>query len=145
MVLVAIIFEYGKILLVLWCSFIILSIIFMKNSKNNFYEVMVILKPLLPDDARKAFHKSVMDLCLKLDGKVEDTDIWGKRYLAYKISVYQEGYYILYTIALPSSSLKEFKRQMDLKQEIIRYLLVKIDEGDIQRKSIKKKQMDVNI
>jgi small subunit ribosomal protein S6 len=106
---------------------------------------MVILKPLLPDDARKAFHKSFTDLCAELKGTVEDTDIWGKRYLAYKISVYQEGYYILYTFSLPSDALKEFKRQMDLKQEIIRYLLVNVDEKDIQKKSIKKKQMDVNI
>ena len=117
----------------------------MTKSRNDVYEMMVIFKPLLPDDIRKDIHTSISELCEKLDGKIEDTDIWGKRYLAYKIASQQEGYYILYTLSLPSSSLSEFKKQMDLKQEIIRYLLVKVDEDEIGAKSIKKKEMEINL
>jgi small subunit ribosomal protein S6 len=113
----------------------------MAKSENGLYEMMVIFKPLLPDDVRKEIHTSITDLCEKLKGKVEDTDIWGKRYLAYKVAGHQEGYYILYTLALPSEAVEEIKKQMDLKQEIIRYLLVKVDEEEVQRKSIKKKEM----
>lgn len=115
----------------------------MGKSKNDLYEMMVMFKPLLPEEIRKEIHTSITALCEKLDGKVEDTDIWGKRYLAYKISVHQEGYYILYTLRMPSSGLSEFKKQMDLKQEIIRYLLVKVDEDEAKRRGIKKKEMDV--
>ncbi len=115
----------------------------MAKKKSDLYEMMIILKSLLPDDARQEIHKSITSLCKKLDGKVEDTDIWGKRYLAYKISNHQEGYYILYTLSLPSSSVKEFQKQVDLQQEIIRYLLVKIDEDEVQKKGIKKKEMEV--
>ena len=117
----------------------------MTKSKDDLYEMMIILKPLLPDDARKEIHKSITDLCEKLKGKAEDTDIWGKRYLSYKISGHQEGYYILYTLSLPSSSVKEFRRQMDLKQEILRYLLVKVDGDEVQKVGIKKKEMGVNL
>ncbi len=115
----------------------------MAKLKNDLYEMMIILKSLLPDDARQDVHKSIMSLCEKLEGKVEDTDIWGKRYLAYKIENNQEGYYILYTLSLPSSSVKEFQKQMDLQQEVVRYLLVKVDEDEVQKKGIKKKEMEV--
>ena len=118
---------------------------YMAKSKSDLYEMMVVFKPLLPDDIRKDIHKSITDLCKKLGGKVEDTDIWGKRYLAYKIASHQEGYYILYTLSLPSLAIDELKKQMDLKQEIIRYLLVKVDEDEVKRNSIKKKEMEVNL
>ncbi len=115
----------------------------MGKPRNDLYEMMVIFKPLLPEEVRKEIHTNITELCKKLGGKVEDTDIWGKRYLAYKISIYQEGYYILYTLALPSSGLNEFKKQMDLKQEIVRYLLVKVDEDEAKRRGIKKKEMEM--
>lgn len=115
----------------------------MTKFRNDLYEMMVVFKPLLPDDVRKDIHTSIIDLCKKLKGKVEDTDIWGKRYLSYKIANHQEGYYILYTLSLPSASIGELKKQMDLKQEIIRYLLVKVNEDEVQKKSIKKKEMEV--
>ena len=115
----------------------------MAKSRNDLYEMMIILKSLLPDDARQDIHKSIMALCEKLGGKVEDTDIWGKRYLAYNIEKNQEGYYILYTLSLPSSVVKGFQKEMSLHQEIIRYLLVKVDEDEVQKKGIKKKEMEV--
>jgi len=117
----------------------------MAKSRDDLYEMMVIFKPLLPDDIRKEIHGDITDLCKKLGGKVEDTDIWGKRYLAYKIASHQEGYYILYTLSLPSSAISEFRKQMDLKQEIIRYLLVNVDEDEVKKRGIKKKEMEVNL
>ena len=117
----------------------------MKKSKSELYEMMVILKPLFPDDVRKAVHKSLVDLCKDLGGEVTDADVWGKRYLAYKIRSHDEGYYIVYTLELPADQLKEFRRLVDLKQEILRYLLVKVEENDLERNKIKKKDMKVNI
>jgi ribosomal protein S6 len=45
------------------------------------YEMMIVLKPLLPDDVRKEVHKNFINLLKKLKGKVVDIDVWGKRYL----------------------------------------------------------------
>ncbi len=117
----------------------------MKKAKSDLYEMMVVLKSLLPDDVRKAVHKSMVDLCKDLGGEVEDVDVWGKRYLTYKIKSHDEGYYIVYTLTLPKDKIAEFRRRMDLKQEILRYLLVKVEENDLERNKIKKKDMEVNI
>lgn len=112
-------------------------------AKKQTYELMVMLKPLLPDDVRKAIHKSVFDLTEELDGKVVDTDVWGKRYLAYKIEGHNEGYYILYQLEMPSSSIKEMRRQLELKQEVLRYMVVRIDKPEELGSSLKKKEMEL--
>lgn len=111
--------------------------------KKEKYELMVMLKPLLPDDVRKAIHKGVFDLAESLDGAVVDTDVWGKRYLAYKIEGHNEGYYILYQMDAPAASIKEMRRQLELKQEILRYMIVKINKPEELGSTLKKKEMEM--
>lgn len=108
------------------------------NLKNK-YEMMVALKPLLPDDVRKSVHKGIVDLVKDSGGSVDDTDVWGKRYLAYEIEKHNEGYYIVYQMTLPPVAVKELRRQMELKQEVLRYIIVKINKLEELGASIKKK------
>ena len=109
------------------------------------YEMMVALKPLLPDDVRKSVHKSIQELATELGGSVDDSDVWGKRYLAYKIQGHNEGYYIVYLLSLPTPGLKELKRQMELKQEILRYMIVRINRPEEIGSSLKKKNFKEDI
>jgi len=99
-----------------------------KASRIGEYEVMIVLKPLLPDDIRSAINKSIVDTVEQLGGKVVETDVWGKRYLAYPIMSHKEGYYILYNVDMPTSNVAELERQLRLKQEILRFLVVKRDK-----------------
>ena len=106
------------------------------------YELMMALKPLLPDDVRKVIHKDVLDLVKAGKGKVIDTDVWGKRYLAYKIQGHNEGYYLLYQLELDSTSISEMKRKLELKQEILRFMIVKIEKPEELGHKLKKKEME---
>ena len=112
-----------------------------KNVRN--YEMAIALKPLLPDDVRKAIHKDFVDLVKSKGGDVLDVDVWGKRYLAYKINGHNEGYYIIYTFNALPSSIAEIRRQMELKQEVLRYMVVEIDDVDELGKKIKKKEIEI--
>ena len=107
------------------------------------YEMMIILKPLLPDDVRKAVHKSIVDLVKELGGEVKDVDAWGKRYLAYEIKGHKEGYYIVYIFSLEADNLKELKRKLNLNTEVLRFLIVKVDNPEERIRTIKKKTLDV--
>ncbi len=107
------------------------------------YELMVVSKPLLPDDVRKSLHNEVLNITEKLGGEVKDTDVWGKRYLAYEINGHKEGYHILYLLELDSSEIKEFTRLLNLKQELLRYMFVKIEDEAQIKERIKKKEMDI--
>lgn len=112
-----------------------------KKTKN--YEMAIALKPLLPDDVRKAMHKDFVELVKSMGGEVIDVDVWGKRYLAYKIKTHNEGYYIIYTFVSDPSNISELKRLMALKQEVLRFMIVEVDNVDDLAKKIKKKEIEI--
>ena len=89
--------------------------------KLNGYEMAVVLKPLLPDDVRKSLHKEFVDMITK-DG---------------------EGYYIIYTFKVSPKEILELKRQMELRQEVLRYMVVTIDDVTLAGKRIKKKEIEI--
>ena len=113
------------------------------KGKMRVYELMIALKPLLPDDLRKAIHKELVDMMSKDGGEVLDVDVWGKRYLAYKIQGHNEGYYIVYDFKQLPSNINEMKRLLQLKQEILRFMIVEVKDTEKIGKGIKKKEIEV--
>lgn len=115
----------------------------MSDKKLKNYEMMVALKPLLPDDLRKELHKELVDMVQDDGGEILDVDVWGKRYLAYKIKGHNEGYYIIYDFKVSPDGIGEIKRQMQLKQEILRFMIVEIENVEKIGKGIKKKEIKI--
>jgi small subunit ribosomal protein S6 len=91
------------------------------------YELMVILKPLLPEDIKSGIDKRLKGLISKLEGKLTATDVWGKRHLAYQIESHEEGYYIIYKIELSTDKLDELNSELKLFNDILRFLIVRED------------------
>ena len=114
-----------------------------KDLKN--YEMMVVLKPLLPDDVRKEVHKNFVDLLTELGGELVDIDVWGKRYLAYNIKGHDEGYYIVYNFKAPATAIAELRRKIELVQEILRYMIVEAEHPEEIGNKIKKKEMNLDV
>jgi small subunit ribosomal protein S6 len=106
------------------------------------YEMMVVLKPLLPDDLRKGIHKEFVAMMEK-NGEVLDVDVWGKRYLAYKIAGHNEGYYIVYDFKSSPEVINEMKRVLQLRQEILRFIIVEVDHPEEIGTRIKKKEIEI--
>jgi len=105
--------------------------------------MMVVLKPLLPDDLRKSIHKEFMDMMEQGKGEVLDVDVWGKRYLSYKMAGHNEGYYIVYDFKSSPKIIKEMKRVLQLRQEILRFMIVEVDHPEEIGTRIKKKEIEV--
>ncbi|HPQ79185.1 MAG TPA: 30S ribosomal protein S6 [Candidatus Dojkabacteria bacterium] len=115
----------------------------MAVKKLNNYEMMIALKPLLPDDLRKQMHKEFVESIKKFGGDVLDVDVWGKRYLAYPIKNHNEAYYIVYDFTVSPENIAEIKRQMQLKQEVLRFMIVSMDDTSGIGKGIKKKEIEI--
>jgi small subunit ribosomal protein S6 len=107
------------------------------------YEMMVIFKPLLPDDVRKGAHTSIVDIVKKYDGEVLGADVWGKRYLSYPIQSHEEGYYIVYEIKLPGKSIAEFEVEVRRISEVLRFLVSKNEHPGVASKKLNKKVIDI--
>ncbi len=89
------------------------------------YELMMILKPFLPEDVRKKLLENIEGCIKKFKGEVEKEDIWGKRHLAYKIKGHEEGYYVLYDLSLPSNEVKSLEAELKLIGDILRFMIVR--------------------
>lgn len=91
------------------------------------YELMVIFKPLLPEDNREDVYTSVTKEIesKKIGGKIVETDVWGKRHLAYEIDGYDEGYYIVYKCELNPDKIADLESEFKLNNDLLRYLITK--------------------
>ena len=93
----------------------------------NKYEVMFIAKPL--EDAEvDPIAEFVSNLIKKNGGNVEKVDRWGKRHLAYPVKKQADGHYVLINFEADPAVIKEIDRVMKIQDDILKHLIVKIDE-----------------
>lgn len=90
----------------------------------NNYEMIVILKPNLEDETKKAALQRLYD-AVESDGKLGEVDDWGVRKLAYEINHLKEGNFVLVNFEANPSLVKELERRAQITDSIIKYLVVK--------------------
>lgn len=62
------------------------------------------------------------------EGKVEKTNNWGLKTLAYKIQKNKKGYYVLMNIDAPAPAVLEMERQIRINEDILRYMTIRVEE-----------------
>lgn len=93
----------------------------------NKYELAVIVNPTLDEESLKSEYASVQELIEKFGGTIEKVDDWGKRRLAYEINKVNEGFYSFITFNSPSDTPIELEKRLRIKENIIRYLIIRQD------------------
>ena len=92
-----------------------------------FYESVVITRPELTESQVDNLKNELIELITTENGKVQSTENWGLRNLAYKINKNKKGHYFLVNIDCDPSAIFEYERQMRINEDIIRFLTIKID------------------
>ena len=91
------------------------------------YELAFIVRPNIDDNGVTAVVDKVSQFVKSANGEVASVDVWGRRNLAYPINNHREGVYVLFQAKMSPSALTELERNLKLSEEIIRYLLIKVD------------------
>ena len=91
------------------------------------YEIMIILDSTLEERNVQPSLDPFLKVVTDGGGKVEKTDIWGKRRLAYEISDVREGYYVVMKFKSDAAQAKEFERQLRLNEDVMRHLLINLE------------------
>lgn len=60
-------------------------------------------------------------------GKVVKTETWGLRGLAYRIAKNRKAHYVLLEIDAPGGVVAELERQIQINEDVIRYMTVRVD------------------
>ena len=63
-------------------------------------------------------------------GKIHKREYWGLRSLAYRIKKNRKGHYIMFNLETDGATLKEYERIMGLNEDVLRFLNIRIEEGD---------------
>lgn len=92
------------------------------------YEITYIMPVNLHDDEQKATEARVVEWITAGGGTVKASSHWGRRRLAYTVGTNREGYYVFLQSEMPPSALKELERRMQLDANVIRHLVVRVDE-----------------
>ena len=101
----------------------------------NRYELTYIIDTALEETARKELIEKVSALIAANGGEVEKVDeTWGKRRLAYAIDYKTEGWYVLVTFKAPADLPRELERNLEIYDDVLRYLVVKLE---VKRSNVK--------
>lgn len=107
------------------------------------YEIGVILHPDLEIDLDSTTNK-IEKIIEAAQGKIEKKDNWGKRKLAYKIDKLSWGIYIFYEVSLPSDKVSKIDANLRLSEEVIRHMIVSIDNLKRISKTTKTEESNLN-
>jgi small subunit ribosomal protein S6 len=92
------------------------------------YEELFILKPDTTEEDVESYIGQVKDLITNGKGTIEKVDNWGIRKLAYRVSKFAEGRYILIQFSSSPELVHEVERRMRVNDGVIKFITVRIDE-----------------
>ena len=91
------------------------------------YELTVIISSELDEEAFDAALDNISRIITDNGGVVAEVDKWGKKRLAYPIKRLSEGVYVLLKCQLKPGIGKELETHMRITEEVLRYLLIKLE------------------
>jgi len=91
------------------------------------YELMCIIHPDLDEASFNESVEKISGWITELNGKIEKTDIWGRRRLAYIIRKQREGQYVLFTLSLPPTGVAGLEQNLRFLEPLMRYLLTVVE------------------
>ena len=90
------------------------------------YELLTIFKPSLDsEELDKAVDKIASDV-KEAKGSVVSTDKMGRKKLAYDLQGYRDGYFTNMVVSLPADAIVEFKRNLKLNDNILRFMFMEV-------------------
>jgi small subunit ribosomal protein S6 len=101
--------------------------------EERLYDLIFIVRPATPEDEIKKVLSSIEHTCAEKGGKIEKTEHWGTRKLAYRVAKHREGIYVYQQIRTEHHELiAELERRLRVHDIVIKYLTVRLDE-DLKR------------
>ena len=107
------------------------------------YELVYLLPPDSTEQQVTDLHEQVDAVVSRMSGKIEKTDNWGRRKLAYEIGPHKEGVYVLEVINGSGELMKELDRRLKVLDQVIRHIIVRVDqEKKVVERTRTKRQSD---
>lgn len=91
------------------------------------YELTVLIHPDLEVNLDAPL-KKVREIVTSAGGEIASEDNWGKKKLAYRIRKQDFAVYVYFDVKLPADAPLKISNTLNITDEVLRYLLVTVDE-----------------
>ena len=102
------------------------------DTKPRKYETVYIVRPNLDDESVDRTVASLEEYIKGLGGTLISTDKKGRRRLAYEVNKMRDGFYVMTRFEAKSEAVAQLKRMMTLSEDIIRSIIVVLDEAALE-------------
>jgi small subunit ribosomal protein S6 len=94
------------------------------------YEVMFIVRPDVVDEELDKLIAGFESTVTTGGGTIKSSEKWGRRKLAYTVRKFNDGNYVLLTIAANGAVVAELERRLRVTEPVIKFITVRMDEEE---------------
>jgi small subunit ribosomal protein S6 len=104
---------------------------------DRLYEVMFIVRPDVVDEELDKLVAGFESTVTSGGGVVKASEKMGRRTLAYTVRKFNDGNYVLLTIAADGKVVAELERRLRVTEPVIKFITVRMDEEEKRLAKIK--------
>src|SRR5579863_9842839 len=100
-----------------------------KMEEERTYDLIFICRPATPEEEINKIVATLEHSTAEHGGKIEKTERWGTRRLAYRVAKHREGFFVYMVVKSSQSDLiKELERRLKVSDPVIKYQTIRLDE-----------------
>jgi small subunit ribosomal protein S6 len=109
---------------------------------ERLYDLIFILRPATPEEEIAKIIHTLEQVVAEHHGKIEKTENWGTRRLAYRVAKNREGIFVYLQLkSTQGDMVKELERRLKVAEPVIKYQTVRLDEEmKLQKKLVARRE-----
>ena len=104
---------------------------------NRTYEIMFIVRPDVEEADLDKLIEGFSANVTNGGGEIKSVEKMGRRRLAYTVRKFNDGFYVLLTIAAAGSLIAEIERRLRVSEQVIKFITVRMDEEEKRLAKVK--------
>jgi small subunit ribosomal protein S6 len=104
---------------------------------NRTYEIMFIVRPDIEEADLDKLIEGFSGTITSGGGEVKTVEKMGRRRLAYTVRKFNDGFYVLLTLAAPGNLIVEIERRLRVSEPVIKFITVRMDEEEKRLAKVK--------
>jgi small subunit ribosomal protein S6 len=101
------------------------------------YEIMFIVRPDVEEADLDKLIETFTGYVTTGGGEVKGVEKMGRRRLAYTVRKFNDGFYVLFMVAIEGNQVAELERRLRVTEQVIKFITVRTDEEDKRLAKIK--------
>ena len=93
------------------------------------YDVLLIADSRQTDEEIAQLGGRLQESLVTLGGEVVSLEDWGRRRLVFELRKQREGHYLLLQVRATPAVMREYGRQLNLNESVLRFLTTRVVEG----------------